>query len=124
LLTNDLNPNDKHPEFKILGGVHVESRAMAHTSITCDAVKGVTSVTFTGKLTVDAPGKLDGNVPVYFAGYAPAGLDPSRYGGYARISGDGTFRGVIPRTSFSHGACLFAGTATLSSASSGPVNVH
>ena len=124
LLTNDRNPNDKHPEFKILGGVHVESRAMAHTSITCDAVKGATSVTFTGKLTVDAPGKLDGNVPVYFAGYAPAGLDPSRYAGYARISGDGTFTGVIPRTSFSHGACLFAGTATLSSASSGPINVH
>jgi hypothetical protein len=124
LLTNDLDPNDKHPDFQSLGGVHVESRAMAHTSISCDATKSGKTVVFTGKLTVDAPGTLNTRIPVYFAGVGPAGVNPGRYAGYAQVSSDGTFTGVVPRTSFSHGSCLFAGTDVLSSASSGPVTVH
>jgi hypothetical protein len=124
LLTNDKNPSDKHPDFEVLGGVRVESHAMAHTKLTCNAIKGASSVTFTGQLTVDAPGKLDPKVPIYFAGYGPAGIDPSRYAGYAQIKGDGSFIGTVSRTSFSRGACLFAGTDTLMSATSGYVPVQ
>ncbi len=36
LLTNDLDPNDQHPENQILGGVHLESRVVKETTLDCD----------------------------------------------------------------------------------------
>ncbi len=123
LLANDKNPADRHPEFAVLSGVRVEGHAMAGTHITCDATPVAGGVSFTGKLTVDAPGQLDLRVPVYLAGMAPAGIDPSLFATTVQVSSDGTFTGVIKRTGFSRALCLFAGTSTLGSASTQFVSV-
>jgi hypothetical protein len=42
----------------------------------------------------------------------------------ARLQPDGSFSGVMPRQKFSNGICMFGGTATLASATSGYVKVQ
>ncbi len=39
LLTNDLNPNDRHPEFHVLGGARIETRVLQPTSMNLHAEK-------------------------------------------------------------------------------------
>jgi hypothetical protein len=125
LLVSDKNPNDKHPDFQSLGGVRVEGRALARTHITCNPVRGAAGVVnFTGKITVDAPGKLDPKTPVYLAGYGPAGINPSLFAGYAQVGADGSFTGTVRLGAFTKAACLYAGTDTLGSATSGYVQVQ
>ena len=123
LLANDKNPADQHPEFSVLSGVRVEGHAMASTHITCTATPVAGGVSFTGTLTVDAPGQLDINVPIYLAGMAPAGIDPSLFATTVQVSSDGSFTGAIKRTGFSRALCLYAGTSTLASASTQFVTV-
>jgi hypothetical protein len=123
LLVNDKNPSDTHPDFNVLGGVRVEGHAVAQTHLTCVATHTAGGVSITGKLTVDPPGILDPHIPVFLAGLAPAGIDPSLFTAQATLAADGTFTGTITRTGFSRAVCLFAGTDTLGSATSGYLRV-
>ncbi len=123
LLANDKNPADQHPEFSVLSGVRVEGHALASTHVSCTATLVPGGVSFTGTLTVDAPGQLDTSVPIYLAGIAPAGIDPSLFATTVQVLSDGSFTGVIRRTGFSRALCLYAGTSTLASASTQFVTV-
>ncbi len=123
LLTNNKNPNDKHPDFQTLGGVRVEGHAVATTHLTCSATPVPNGVSLTGKLTVDYPGQIDPKIPVYLTGQAPAGINPNLFASQARVSAEGSFTGTILRTGFTKAACLYAGTDTLASATSGYITV-
>jgi hypothetical protein len=124
LLVNNKNPSDVHPDFNVLGGVRVEGHAVAQTHVTCTATPTAGGVSITGKLTVDPPGTLDPHIPVFLAGLAPAGIDPSLFTAQATLAADGTFSGTITRTGFNRAVCLFAGTDTLGSATSGYLPVQ
>lgn len=41
-----------------------------------------------------------------------------------RVGPNGVFTGIVPRKHFTEGVCLYAGSETLASATSGPVTVH
>jgi hypothetical protein len=123
LLTNDKNPKDKHPDFKQLGGVTIEGHAVARTKLRCVARREGDGVVFTGKLRVSRPGKLNPKVPVFLAGLSARRFRTAQ-AGYARLRRDGTFRGVVRRGRFVSGICMFAGTSTLGTATSGRIKVR
>jgi hypothetical protein len=132
LLTSDKDPNDKHPEYKELGGVVVEGHAVIKTRIKCVAVRRGSSVQFVGQLILPKNGKYEPNpnspLTVMLAG-AAAGRKKGeltflpREVGHATVQPTGRFRGVIERGEFKVAACMFAGTETLSSAIAAPVPV-
>ena len=130
LLTNDKNPNDKHPEYKELGGVIIEGHAVGKTTIRCRAQWAGSSVIFTGQLATPTGYTLDkGAATVMLAGAAPGERQGEisflpRQTGHAVVQADGTFRGAIERGKFRTAACLFAGTDMLSSAIAAPVPVR
>ncbi len=130
LLTNDKNPNDKHPEYKELGGVIIEGHAVGKTTIRCRAQRAGSSVIFTGQLATPTGYTLDkGAATVMLAGAAPGERQGEisflpRQTGHAVVQADGTFRGAIERGKFRTAACLFAGTDMLSSAIAAPVPVR
>lgn len=124
LLTSDKNPNDKHPDFVTLGGVRVEGHAVAHTKIGCSAKAGSDGVVFKGKLQVASPGKLDPRVRVFLEGVSPKGGFLGKYSALAKLQPDGSFSGVVRRGEFKTAICMFAGTSTLASATSGYIKVQ
>jgi hypothetical protein len=130
LLTNDKNPRDKHPEYKELGGVVIEGHAVGKTTIQCRAQRAGSSVTFTGRLTMPPGYKLEKEAAtVMVTGGTPGRRQGEitflpRQTAHAAVQADGTFRGVIQPGEFRVGACLFAGTETLSSAIEAPVPVR
>jgi hypothetical protein len=130
LLTNDKNPNDKHPEYKELGGVTIEGHAVVKTTIKCAAQRAGSSVAFVGQLAIPSGFQLDkGAATVLLAGATP-GKTPGELDflpnqtSHAVVQDDGTFRGTIERGDFRIAACLFAGTDMLSSAIEAPVPVR
>ena len=130
LLSSDKDPNDKHPEFRQLGGVVIEGHAVARTQIKCDVRRSGASAIFTGRLALPAGAKLDrASATVLLAG-ARTGVRRGeidllpRPTAHAVVQGDGSFRGVVERADFRLAACLFAGTDTLASAIAAPVTVR
>jgi hypothetical protein len=124
LLTNNKNPKDKHPDFQTLGGVRVEGHAVAKTKLVCTAKYSGDGVVFEGKLEVSAPGKLDPKVPIFIEGVSPDGHFLPSYSALAKLGKGGVFTGTVRRGKFGSGVCMFAGTTTLGSATSGPIKVH
>ncbi len=126
LLQNDLDPTDRHPEFKPLGGVQVDARVLKQTKLNC---KG--SMNSDGLVTVD--GRLKGIGKFYPKDENPlriqlVGIDErEKYldftGETVVVGRDGKFSGRFrdPNRASKRFACLFAGTDMLMSASSGPV---
>jgi hypothetical protein len=123
LLTSDKNPKDKHPEFKTLGGVTVVGHAVAQTKLRCVASRNADGVMFRGKLDVGPPGKLDPKVPIFLEGVAPDGSFMTRQSGLGQLSPDGSFGGFVRAGKFNRAICMFAGTQTLASATSGYIAV-
>ena len=68
-------------------------------------------------------GSLIFGVPVYLAGMAPAGIDPSLFATTVQLSSRRYIYRRNQRTGFSRALCLFAGTSTLGSASTQFVSV-
>jgi len=130
LLVNDKNPNDKHPEYKELGGVVIEGHAVVKTILRCTAKRYGGGILFQGRLAMPNGVRFDQRrLSVLLAGVEvgpPGGklkLIP-RPVGHAAVDASGNFRGTIERAEFRNGACLFAGTETLSSAIAAPVPVR
>jgi hypothetical protein len=123
LLTSDKNPNDKHPEFKTLGGVRVYGHAVARTKLNCAASRTSDGVRFKGKLEVETPGKLSDSFVVFVEGVTADGHFLDRQNALGKVASDGTFGGFVGRGKFDRGICMFAGTGTLASATSGYINV-
>jgi hypothetical protein len=130
LLTNDKDPNDKHPEYKELGGVLIEGHAVGKTTIRCRAERAGSSVIFMGQLRLPLGYKLDKGAATIMLTGATLGKKEGEVGflpgqiAHAEVQEDGSFRGEIPRGEFRIAACLFAGTETLSSAIEAPVLVR
>ena len=128
LLVNDLDPNDKHPEFDVLGGVRVEARVMLPVTLSCTAEdQGPNEIFVRGKLEGDRLEEVrDPNKPFTVA---IQGVDAAR----SFIPGtltvlavltDGSFEGYLNvatagSMTTQEAVCLFAGTTELASASSG-----
>ncbi len=123
LLVNDRNPKDKHPDFQVLGGVRVEGHAVAPTKLVCTAQNTKDGVVFEGKLTVGAPGKMDPKVPIFLEGVGDYDRFLNKLTALASVKYDGSFTGIVRKGNFSKGICMFAGTQTLASATSGYVKV-
>ncbi|HEV3317554.1 MAG TPA: hypothetical protein VG488_11310 [Candidatus Angelobacter sp.] len=124
LLTSDKNPNDKHPDFHTLGGVRVEGHAVARTKLGCVARRTADGVVFKGRLAVASPGKLDTSVPIFLEGVSADGQFLTHESSHARLMPDGSFTGVVPQATFKRGICMFAGTSTEASATSGYIKVQ
>jgi len=122
LLVSDKDPNDKHPEFKQLGGVTVEGHAVLKTHIKCEATRQGSAVIFRGRLELPKGAKFDmRKMTVMLAGAVPGKRKGEfkflpRQTGHAPLTGDGEFKGIVERAEFKYGTCMFAGTDTLSSA--------
>jgi hypothetical protein len=124
LLTSDKNPKDQHPEFKTLGGVRVEGHAVARSKLACAATRTADGVGFKGKLDVAPPGKLSGPLVVFVEGVSNDNRFLVRQTALGKVASDGTFSGFVRAGKFDKGICMFAGTGTLASATSGYVPVH
>ncbi len=122
LLVSDKDPNDKHPEFKQLGGVTVEGHAVLKTHIKCEATRQGSAVIFRGRLELPKGAKFDmRKMTVMLAGAVPGKRKGEfkflpRQTGHAPLTGDGEFKGIVERAEFKYGTCMFDGTDTLSSA--------
>jgi hypothetical protein len=125
LLVSDKNPNDKHPEFKTLGGVRVEGHAVAKATISCSAKPNSDGIVFKGVLKLPPGQKIaDNQRTVLLQGVGPEGnLMPAAVG-HATVNADGVFTGVVVRAKFAKGTCMFAGTDTVSSAISPFITVQ
>jgi hypothetical protein len=124
LLTSDKNPKDQHPEFKTLGGVRVEGHAVARTKLVCVATRNADGVGFKGKLDVARPGKLSRSLVVFVEGVSNDNRFLVGQSALGKVAADGTFAGFVRSGKFDKGICMFAGTGTLASATSGYVHVH
>ena len=96
---------------------------MARSKLKCVARRNAGGVLFTGRLHVSAPGKLNLRVRVFVEGLLGRRF-LTRQSAYGRLRHDGTFTALVRRAKFTSGICLFAGTSTLASASSGKVKVN
>ncbi|GAC1444866.1 MAG: hypothetical protein NVSMB52_04670 [Chloroflexota bacterium] len=123
LLTSALNPKDQHPEFKQLGGVLVEGHAVAKTKLTCTAHRNSDIVVFHGKLEIGKPSWLEKNSVVFLEGVGNKREFLTQYHGLAHPAQDGTFTGFIRTGKFGKAICMYAGTLTNASATSGYINV-
>jgi hypothetical protein len=124
-LPNDKNPHDLHPDFLQLGGVRVEGHAVARTKLTCTAKRVGGAVVFTGKLFVSAPGRITKRPPPKVMAEGASGQKfLNKQFTIASVSPTGTFTATVRRAHFTKGICLFAGTSTLASATSGFVTVQ
>ena len=124
LLVSDKDPNDKHPEFKTLGGVRVEGHAVAPAKIECSAANGKDGVTFRGVLKLPPDQKIAENQrTVMLDGVGPGNNLLPKETGHAVVNADGVFAGLAPRTKLDKAVCMFAGTDTVSSAISGIIDV-
>lgn len=123
LLTSDKDPNDKHPEFQTLGGVRVEGHAVARTKLVCTATRSDDGVIFKGRLEVAKPGKLT-TVPIFLEGVSPKDTFLTKQSALTKTGANGLFTGIIRRGEFTKAICLYAGTNTQASASSGYITVH
>ncbi len=125
LLINDKKPLDKHPEFKPLGGVHVEARVLIKATLTCEAKREGSRVSVTGKLTSPDFAKYfkKKNPPkVMMVGVSKTGKFIPANSSVVVVAANGSFKGAFPigaKDPSAQAACLFAGTTELSSASSG-----
>jgi hypothetical protein len=125
LLTNDKDPTDKHVEFKQLGGVRVEGHAVARTKLNCKATRKGGAVIFAGKLVISRPGRVNRKVPTRVLVEGVAGRRfLTRQTALAQVRADGGFSAIIRKAEFKSGICLFAGTSTLASATSGYITVQ
>ncbi len=129
LLRNDKDPSDKHVELQTLGGVHIEGHAVASTKLSCNAHPAIGSsgqpgVLVEGTLAVASPGQLDQSVPVFIDGAIPGGSFVPAEAVLAQVGQDGSFTGFVPTRNLGPFICMFAGTATLASATSGYVTVQ
>lgn len=123
LLTNDKNPKDKHPDFQTLGGVRVEGHAVARTKLVCTATRSGDGVIFKGRLEVAKPGKLT-PVNIFLEGVSPKNTFLNKQSALTKTGQNGLFTGIIRRGEFNKAICLYAGTNTQASASSGYIPVH
>jgi hypothetical protein len=125
LLHSDINPTDTHPDFVTLGGVRVEGHAVAPTQLACKATRIGETVVFKGRLKAGAPGKLPTKPParVLVEG-AANGKFLTQRSALATVGPNGIFTATIRGVGFTQGICLFAGTSTLASATSGFVRVQ
>ncbi len=124
LLQNNEKPGDLHPEFKQLGGVQVEGHAVAPSKVACTArpLNVAPGAVVSGSLAIGAPGKRDPKVPVFIEAVNADGRFLPRISGLAQVNSDGTFSGGLVG-SVSRVICMYAGTATTASATSGFVPV-
>jgi hypothetical protein len=124
LLTSDRNPKDQHPEFKTLGGVIVVGHAVAPVKIGCAARRNADGIAFEGRIAVGPPGKLDPRVPVFLEAIGPDGQFVPSQSALTKVDPAGRFSGFIRRGKSERAICMFAGTQTLASATSGFVPVR
>src|SRR5262249_2746268 len=125
LLINDKNPKDRHPDFVTLGGVRVEGHAVAPTKLRCEARRDGGTVVFKGRLGAGAPGELPTKAPARCLVEGTAnGKFRTQQSALANVAADGTFTATIRRAEFTEGICMFAGTSTLASATSGFIPVQ
>jgi hypothetical protein len=125
LLTNNKNPHDQHPDFQQLGGVTVEGHAVAPSKLACTAtaLEVAPGAEIRGNLIIGAPGKRDPTVPVFLEAINSDGRFVPKQSSLARVNSDGVFVGGIVGTGIKRVICLYAGTATTASATSGIVTV-
>jgi hypothetical protein len=125
LLTNDKHPSDKHPDFQQLGGVNVEGHAVAPSKIACTAspLFVAPGAVIRGTLTIGAPAKRDPAVPVFLEAVNADGRFVPSESSTARVNADGTFSGGVVGGGVKRVICMYAGTATTASSTSGFVSV-
>ncbi|MBV7339950.1 hypothetical protein KFU94_69430 [Chloroflexi bacterium TSY] len=122
-LVNDRDPTDTHLEFKLLGGVRIETRVLIRPTVECQ-------VTADGEIVVD--GTMTGHEE-YYDEKMPfnvliQGVDINRQfihhaSSAVPVNNDGIFQGAIfsQQPEISEVICMFAGTTELASATSGYV---
>jgi hypothetical protein len=122
---NDLDPSDQHMEFKVLGGVRVETRVQRKPEIFCDVEKTPNGIFYRCDIKVDDYDKFYN--PDRPFSVMLVGLDPDRQfledtANLARVDQYGHFEGFLNGKNLDEildVTCLFAGTVELASASCG-----
>jgi hypothetical protein len=112
MLVNNLDSEDKHPEFKVLGSVEVEGLELQPTLLSCSAErKSASRVLLKGKIE-----GIGGNKKFLVNTSALLEVVPDgNFSGYLTPSENGD--------SITEAICLLAGTAKLTSSSSGYVPI-
>jgi hypothetical protein len=125
-LVNDKNPNDVHVEFKTLGGTRVEARVVARVKLACAARDTKAGVEVSGELSGLPLKQQRAPLPILVEGVDADRRFLGSSGQIVQTRGSETFRTVLRRMKTRPGAvaCLFAGTNTLASASSGYVPIR
>jgi hypothetical protein len=119
----------KHEEIKPLGGVLFEARIVKPARLTCHAQRvapGSPRIVVTGRLKVKpSPGQ---NAVVLVEGARAQPLRLIRHGGkLAKVKANGQFSATVtPRGKITANrvVCLYAGTRSIASASSGLIAIH
>jgi hypothetical protein len=113
----------QHREFKPLGGVRVEARVMAPTTIDCRATR-------VEREAIEVVGRLDGAAPspqpVFIQATDGNGNPIPETGRVVKTDDDGRFRGLLRRSRERKPdgvICLYAGTRRLASSGVGPVPI-
>jgi hypothetical protein len=119
---------DVHPEFHDLGGARVDVRVLRQPTVSARAVQTLGGVFVTGKLAVEGFDQLYNPKDPFRV--MVVGVDGNRRfmtdtSSVLPVDRDGTFGGFLGETKVapSEVVGLFAGTAELSSASSGYVDI-
>jgi hypothetical protein len=124
-LVNDLDPTDQHMEFKVMGGVRVETRVQRKPEIFCKVEKTPNGIFYRCDLKVDDFDKFynpDRPLMVTLVGLGPDGRFQEDSASLVRVDQNGHFEGALNGKNLdaiSRATCLFAGTVQLASASCG-----
>ncbi|MBI4310774.1 MAG: hypothetical protein HY681_03240, partial [Chloroflexi bacterium] len=128
-LPNDKKPTDRHPEYKKLGGVHVEARVLTPVKVACNAKKDGSKVVVTGRLEVKDFAKYYNKkkpLKVMIEGVTASGKFIPASSAVVIVDSKGNFRGSFAlneKDPSAKAVCLFAGTTELASASSGLIPI-
>lgn len=125
-LVSDMDPNDKHAEFDLLGGVRLQAAVLDKSVLYCEAhAESGGRVYVNGALGAGAQGSAgNGTLSVLLEGVDANRSFLPATARLVRVATNGTFEGFLNTTKGSNvreATCLFAGTTTSTAASSGYV---
>jgi hypothetical protein len=81
-------------------------------------------VIFKGRLVVEKPGKLNPKTAVFVEGVSPKRGFLTKQSALGHLEANGTFTAIVRRGDFDTGICMYVGSETQASATSGYIKVH